>query len=343
MLDFFMMKRLSSQSNSPTIREVAQKAGVSVATASYALNQNGRVAVETRDKVRKAAEELGYSPSIAAQVLKGGKGNLVAILTDGFAGPWYGEILEGLQPALKEAGYVVLAITIQRESLDLCRNLANAGLIRGLVVLNPGSAWAEAIGSLVERVPTVVFDPDSRYERVASFVLDNRGGVTTLMTHLWNRGYRDYLWLDGDLEAAWDARERWAAFSEFLDAKGLPASSRCRASGGFRTEPARRSVREFLSKGRIPRVIVAANDESAVGALRAVRELDFQVPADIAIAGFDGLDLTAWTDPSLTTLRYDRRAMGGEMAATLLTAIDAEVPDLSERTIPVELIIRASS
>jgi LacI family transcriptional regulator len=338
-----MMKRLSNQSNSPTIREVAQRAGVSVATASYALNQNGRVAEATRNKVREAAEALGYSPSIAAQVLKGGKGNLVAILTDGFAGPWYGEILEGLQPALKEAGYVVLAITIQRESLDLCRNLANAGLIRGLVVLNPGSAWVDAIKSLADTVPTVVFDPDSRYDRAACFVLDNRGGITTLMTHLWNRGYRDYLWLDGDLEAAWDARERWSAFSDFLDTKGLPDSARHRASGGFRTEPARRSVGEFLSKGRIPRVIVAANDESAVGALRAVRELDFQVPADIAIAGFDGLDMTAWTDPSLTTLRYDRRAMGGEMAATLLAAIGAEAPDFRVRTIPVELVIRASS
>jgi len=338
-----LMKRFDKVLMSPTIREVALRAGVSVATASYALNGVGRVSEPTRARVLEAAQQLGYSPSIAARVLKGGKGNLVAILTDGFAGPWYGEILEGLQPALKEAGYAVLAVTIQKESLELCRNLAQGGMIRALAVLNPGGARAEELEPLVSLVPTAVFDSDDRYEGALRFVLDNRGGVTALMVHLWDRGYRDYLWLDGDLEAAWDARERWEAFAAFLDEKGLPGAHRARAQGGFKADQAYQAVLEVLSHGRVPRVIVAANDESALGALKAVRSLHFQVPGDIAIAGFDGLDMTAWTDPGLTTLRYDRRALGREMAVSLLNAIDVGTDDRSARLLPVELVVRAST
>jgi DNA-binding LacI/PurR family transcriptional regulator len=174
-------------------------------------------------------------------------------------------------------------------------------------------------------------------------VLDNRGGIARLMTHLWDRGYRDYLWLDGAVEAAWDARERFEAFSEFLDGKGMDGRDRSRAPGGFKTDISERAVSELLSKGRVPRAIVAANDESAIGALNAVRKSGLSVPGDVAVAGFDGLDLSAWTNPALTTLRFDRRALGHRMADEVLIAIDKGEVDTSIRTIPVDLLVRAST
>lgn len=337
------MKRFTSDPTVVTIREVAKRAEVSVATASYALNDTGRVAAETKKRVLSAAEELGYSPSIAAQMLKGGKGNLIAILTDGFAGPWYGEILEGLQPAFKAAGFAVLAITIQKESLLLCRNLVAAGLIQGIVVLNPEEQWAPFLCPMMDAVPTAVFDPSAQYDRAIRYVLDNREGITALMTHLWDRGYRDYLWLDGDLEVAWDARERYTAFQGFLDDKELSKEKRRRSQGGFKTDVAERAVSAVLSEGRIPRVIVAANDESAIGALNAIRRFDFTVPRDIAVAGFDGLDIAAWMHPALTTLRFDRRALGQRMAGDVLRAIDDGGLTPAIQTIPLELLIREST
>lgn len=326
-----------------TLRDVANQAGVSIATASYALNESGRVSPETRSRVLKAAEELSYTPSIAARLLKGVKGNLIAILTDGLAGPWYGELLEGIQPTLNAGGFAVAAMTIQDDSLRLCRSLVSAGFIRGLVVLNPGKSPAQGLAPLIESLAAVVFDPGENYSKAITYVLDNRAGIHALMDHLWERGYRDYLWLDGDLGEAWDARERFAAFQDFLDGKGLPQDRRLRAMGGFRTEVAERAVTAILGEGHRPRAVVAANDESAIGALHAIRRFGLKVPEDIAVAGFDGLDISAWMQPALTTLKFDRRALGQEMARRIMAEVNNAGSGERIITVPIELIAGGST
>jgi len=328
---------------SVTIRDVARKAGVSVAAASYALNDLGRISIETKAKVRSAAEELGYCPSIAAQALKGTRGNLIVILTDGFAGPWYGEILEGLQPSLKESGYAVSAMTIQEESLALCMKLARAGLLCGLVILNPSLGRTPIMQSLVDFVPTAIFDADERLRGAQRFVIDNRRGIVELMDHLWARGYRDYLWVDGDSANAWDARERGSALEEYLTARACPSGALRRVDGKFRTDVAYRAVSEALAAGPPPRAIVAANDESAIGAMKSVRERGLDVPGDVAIAGFDGIDISAWTEPALTTVRYDRRALGKSMADWVADSLRVGAGDLGVTIVPVNLVVRGST
>jgi LacI family transcriptional regulator len=336
------MKPLPSTSTCSTIRDVARQAGVSVTATSYALNETGRLSTETREKVLKAAEDLGYEPSLAARLLKGAKGNSIAVLTEGLAGPWYGEILEGLQPAFTARGYAVVAMTMQEDSLALCRSLVSAGLLRGLVVLNPEEAWAPVLRRMAQAVPTVWFDPGPSGIKAVRYVLDNRGGVRSLMAHLWDRGYRDFLWLDGKLEASWDARERFAAFEGFLAEKGPAEAGWRRADAGFRTDAAERRVSAILGGGNIPRAIVAANDESAIGALNAVRAFGLRTPEDVAVAGFDGLDASGWMSPPLTTLRYDRRALGASMARSVMEALDQGAKDATT-VVPLELLARGTT
>jgi DNA-binding LacI/PurR family transcriptional regulator len=316
---------------------------VSIATASYALNNTGHIAPETQRRVLRAAETLAYSPSIAAKMLKGAKGKLIAILTDGLAGPWYGELLEGLQPEISSRDFAVAAMTLQHDSLALCKSLAAAGLVRGLVLLNPVSALAPSLEPLINSLPTVAFDPEEHYRKATKYVLDNRGGIVALMNHLWDRGFRDYLWLDGAIEEAWDAKERYEAFKLFLDAKGLPQDCRQRAKGGFRTEISEQAVAAVLEKGHRPRVIVAANDESAFGAINAIRKRGLDVPKDIAVAGFDGLDVSAWMFPSLTTLKFDRRSLGRSMADRILDEIEGKEIGGITVTIPLGLIAGGST
>ncbi len=340
--DIDLMKRFTKSEGEVTLREVARRAGVSVTAASYALNGTGRVSADTRAKVLNIAESLGYSPSIAARLLKGARGNLIAVLTDGLAGPWYGEILEGLQPTINEGGFAVVAMTIQKDSLLLSRGLVSAGLVRGLVLLNPNETWQRFLVPLVNSVPSVLFDAGFRDVTALRYVLDNRGGLYTLMAHLWDRGYRDYLWLDGDIEAAWDARERYEAFDAFLDERGLAPDRRRRAPGGFKVDVADKSVSAILADGQIPRAIVAANDESAIGALNAVRRFGLRVPEDVAIAGFDGLEVSAWLNPALTTLRYDRKDLGRRMAVKVMEAVKGGPLD-AKTILPLTLLVRESS
>jgi LacI family transcriptional regulator len=337
------MKRFKNALSGSTLREVAHKAGVSIATASYALNETGRTSAETKARVLKVAEDLDYSPSIAAKILKGIKGNLVAILTDGLAGPWYGELLEGLQPSINARGYAVAAMTLQKDSLTLCRSLASAGFIRGLVVLNPLDALAPFLEPLIDCLPTVAFDPEERYGKATKYLLDNRRGIAALMGHLWGRGYRDYLWLDGNLEGAWDAKERFEAYDEFLDGKGLPQDRRQRAMGGFSKDMAMGAMAAILDSGRRPRAVVAANDESAIGAMSALRERGLNVPDEVAVAGFDGLDISSWIHPLLTTLRFDRRSLGRAMAERIVDEIEGLAGEGGTVTIPLELVVGCSA
>jgi LacI family transcriptional regulator len=337
-----LMKRLSISSTEATIRDVARLAEVSIATASYALNDTGRVSAETRAKVLEAAKKLGYEPSMAARLMRGAKGNLIAVLADGLAGPWYGEILEGLQPEAKAAGFAVVAMTIQAESLALCKSLVSSRLVRGLVVLNPSESWAPLLERLAESVPTALFDPGAVEAKAMRFELDNRGGIEALMAHLWGKGYRDYLWLDGDIDAAWDARERFAAFQGFIARVGLPAERARRAHGGFKADVAERSVAELLGRGERPRAIVAANDESAIGALAAIKRFGLKAPGDVAVAGFDGLEASAWVDPPLTTLAYDRNELGRRMARSVMDALDGRLVEMAT-VVPLELLARGSA
>lgn len=336
------MKSPSREERGATIRDVAKAANVSIATASYALSGTGRISEETRKQVQRAADDLGYSPSIAARALKVGKGNLIAILTDGFAGPWYGEILEGLQPTLKDAGFTVFAITLQKESLQLCMNLTTSGMVRGLIVLNPGEAIKATLKRLEELAPVVIFDSVSDSGGAMQFVIDNRGGISAVMEHLWAQGYRDYLWVGGPSQT-WDARERQDAFDAFLKKQCTPPAQIAHVDGGFQYQTAFQNIDNLLTLGQRPRAIVAANDESALGALEAVKAHQLKVPQDVAIAGFDGLDVTAWTSPPLTTVYYDRKYLGKEMAYSLLKAIEEKTFSPSTRFIPVELVVRKST
>lgn len=328
------MKRFGNRD--ATIRDVARAAGVSVTTASYALNGQGRVALDTQARVRDAALSLGYRPSLAAQALKGARGSLVVILTDGFAGPWYGELLEGLQPTLKQAGYTVAAITAQDDSVELCYNLVQAGIARGLVVLNPRSDWETRLRPLCERVPTVVFGEVSG--PVQSFVLDNEAAMDALMTHLWDQGHRHYLWVGGPEDDP-DARQRCRAFEAFLDTR---PSSRQGVQGGFQSSIAYSAVTEALGIPG-PTALVAANDESAIGALRAARDRGLRVPEDLVVTGFDGIDAAAWTEPGLTTLAFDRRLLGRTMARGLIDVLPQSLVVSTVHPVAVNLVVRQST
>jgi LacI family transcriptional regulator len=342
-LNMSIMKRYTSGDSSPTLKDVAAKAGVSLATASYALNGNGRVTPETRARVREVATSMGYAPSLAARALKGGTGKTILIMADGLAGPWYGELLEGLQLTFVAEGYAVLASTLGDNALSLCRGLILDGFVAGVVVLNPGAARLESLARLLGSKPSVLFDADESYHGSIRFAVDNRGGIRAMARHLWDKGCRSFLWLDGNLDDAWDARERWEAFAEFLGEKSPVAFTLERAYGGFNAPKSKAAVERMLDNGARPRAIVAANDESAFGALQALSSRGFRVPRDVMVTGFDGLDGSAWTDPPLTTLSFDRRALGQRMARCLVGQLKNSPEDVPVQIIPVELVVRATT
>ncbi len=331
----------------PTIQEVALKAGVSVATVSYVLNGTGRVGPQTSERVRRAARSLGYSPSLCAQAMKGRRLDAAGFFVDGIAGPIYGEIIEGAQEAFKARGWGLIVGTLNEPAKELAITLARQAWLAGSVVLSGGLATRELLRALAAKTPLVVMDiePDfpacmprrGRWVRVG---LDNAAGTRAALEHLLDQGVRRLLVLNGN-ERSNDARERRATVElvarerdvEFLELYDCDFDARV----------AYETMRALTASGVRFDGLLAANDEMALGAMRALREAGLHVPEDVALAGFDDIEAAKWSNPALSTVRVERRALGGLLARKVMELAGTDGSADEEIAFPVEFVPRASS
>ncbi len=344
------MSSAPSEIRTPTIRDVAAEAGVSVATVSYALNGGGRLADSTRAMVRSVAERLGYRPSPVALALKGVKAKVAAMVMDGMGHPFFASIMAGAQDALEEAGFGMIAASAVGSGRETARRLAEDSLVSGFMVMNPDAMGLDFIRRLAEKAPVVLYDAGEEASFCPRFGVRNAEAMAALAGHLIGLGYRDFAYLDGN-PSSHDARERLAAFKATIESAGIRLQPGNILRGGFRAEPAEEAVSRFLDAGKRPRALVSANDEMAFGAMRAILARGLRIPEDIAVTGFDDVDAAAWTHPALTTAGFDREGLGRLMGRRLLAEIsrsDREVPasDGAEPeppvTVPAALVVRQS-
>jgi LacI family transcriptional regulator len=327
----------------PTIKDLARVAGVSIASASNAMNNTGRLSTELRERIIASARQIGYLPSLAAKALKGQRSKIVAVLTDGLSGQWYGEILDGLHKEFTNAGFAMMTTTLATDALELVQGLLRSRFIQGVVVLNPMVAAPEVLLPIVHSGPAVLFDAEDCYAFASRYNIDNRGGIVALMEHLWQQGARDFVWIDGE-ESALAARERRAACEEYLGLQAPGEWTLERVYGGFRAALALQNLSAYLdTNSRLPQAVLAANDESALGAIQALQQRGVAIPEQVRVCGFDGLDNCQWSNPPLTSIAFDRRALGAAMAADLLGQLKGGTEGGLLHSIPYELVVRASS
>jgi LacI family transcriptional regulator len=331
----------------PTIHEVARKASVSVATVSYVLNDSGRVGEETKKRVLRAAKSLGFTPSLCARAMKGHRMRTMGMFVDGIAGPIYGETIEGAQEALKSEGWGLIVGTLNDPARELAATLAREHWLAGSIVLNGGLAPADLIKALAAKAPLIAMDAEEdlfslapKRGRIVRIKLDNERGMSAAAEHALERGVRSLVVLNGD-ERSPDARERSKAIAERVLAHGLAAveSVDC----GFKAPRAYEAVKRLIASGARFDGLIAANDEMALGAMRALREARLGVPRDVIVVGFDDIEAAQWSDPSLSTVRVDRRALGALLAGTLMDMAGTERPRAETIVFPVEFIPRAST
>ncbi len=331
----------------PTIRDVAKKARVSVASVSYALNDSGRVSDDTKEKILKVARSMDYSPSLCAKAMNGHRMNAMGIFVDGIAGPIYGEIIEGAQEALKAEGWGLIVGTLNDPARELAAALARESWLAGSIVLNGSLAPAGMLKSLAAKVPLIVTDAEPEILAIAPkrgrFVrieIDNARGMAAILEHALWQGVRKLVVLGGD-PRSFDARARAEAISRGA-AGGIPGGLEFHDCG-FKAETAYERVKRLLEDGLRFDGLVAANDEMALGAMRALRESGLRVPGDVAVIGFDDIEAARWSNPALSTVRVERRALGALMAKILVEMAGTSRPRSETIQFPVEFIPRASS
>ena len=323
-----------------TIKDVAERAGVSIATVSRALNDKGDVSAPTRERVREVARAVGYTPDRAARSLASQKTRLVAVVVGDNAGHrdlsliFFGKVLTAISRRLSQAGYDPLLLQPGDIGLD---HGFDAAILIGVDGDDP---LVEELAS--RQVPFVGVDVRCESGRAAYVGSDHADGVRLALAHLHARGHRRIAHLAGATNTLAGA-ERLAAFRRETAALGLDIPEELIRQGDFSSASGYRETCALLALAERPTAIVAASDLMALAALQAIRDVGLQPGRDIAVAGFDDVEAAALAHPPLTTIRQDRRELGTLAATRAVELIDDPEATPEDAIVPVELVVRGSS
>ena len=325
----------------PGMNDVAQAAGVSHQTVSRVLNDHPNVRAETRDRVIEAIAQLGYRRNSAARALVTRRSGLLGVVTPGSYQFGPSRTLVAIEEAAREAGYYISVATLRSvdsESMNVVlEHLMDQG-VEGIVVIAPHAAVVDAVRAFHDQLPMVVVAaiPDPP-ESVTTVSVDQGLGARMIARHFAELGHREVLhlagpqdWLDADARAS-----AWAAECERLGLSvAEPIKGDWSASRGY-------EVGLELARSGPPTAIFAANDQLALGLLRAFHEAGLRVPEDVSVAGFDDITGADHFIPPLTTIRPGFDALGTRIMENLLGMLDGS--PTGPMVIDPELVIRQST
>mgnify|MGYP001767785259 CR=1 FL=1 len=317
-----------------TIKDVANRAKVSITSASYALNGIGTISEATRQRVLQAAEELNYHPNAFARNLKKRKTHIIGVFITRFSGSFYEDILEGIHDAVLKTDYELIVCPESRSK----RNILGQRQVDGAIVFDV-KVKNETILKLASKgYPIVVLDRHLEADYVFPLLLDNQSGVQQAIHHLFDQGKRNIFFVAGAKDSL-DNAERMQAF---LD-EGCKHNLHIPVfKGNFTEESGYEIGKQIIASGDLPEAVFCANDQMAVGFLRALDDHQLSAPRDLAVVGFDDVLISRYTHPSLTTVGAPRLLWGSLAANWLIDFLDNDTPFPNYR-IPVELVERESS
>jgi DNA-binding LacI/PurR family transcriptional regulator len=333
-------------SKSPTMREVAQLAGVSVQTVSHVVNETGRIAAATRERVAQIIERVDYRPNLIARSMRTRETGLIGILVLDITSPVLSIIASEVQGAAYARGHKVLLYDARHDARllrELLERFAEQ-FVDGLVVVNAIDRGNTLPWLKASTIPTVLVDclPNPT---VASVAMDNVRGAYLATEHLIELGHERIAHVSGDLSLE-VARQRVLGYRRALTDHGLQANeivvSAESSRWGYRSGYV--AMKELLGRPSLPSAVFVAADEMAIGAQRALAEAGLEVPGDVSLVGFDDIEAASYAWPPLTTIRQpltEIAARAFELLSELLTgAVD---PVQAQITLQPELVVRGST
>jgi len=326
-----------------TIRDVARRARVSIATVSRALNNTGTVRPQIRERVLRAARHLRYTPHGGARSLISGRTHTVGLLLPDLHGEYFSELIRGVDRAARRRGLHLLVSSSHGSAGEAASAVrALNGRIDGLLAMVPGEDAGFVQEALPQTLPTVLLNSRTSGVQCPTFVVDDFGGARAMTRHLTERGYRRIAHIRG-AQGNLQAEERLRGYRAAL--KGSGAAPAVVIEGDFTEEAGYRAGQMLAAQAERPDAIFAANDMMAVGCLVALREAGIRVPDQIALAGFDDIPLARFLSPPLTTVRADIATLGLLALERLAGLIESGAPPAahSAERLPVEVVVRGSS
>jgi LacI family transcriptional regulator len=324
-----------------TIKDVALRARVSIASVSRALNGTGAVTEKTRERVLRAARQLRYTPHQAARSLITRRTGTIGVLLPDIFGEYFSELIRGIDLAARELHLHLLVTSSHGDAKEAAVALASMnGRVDGALVMSPHVDSALISGALSSTLPTVLMNMPASAGELPTFLTDHYGGARAMVEHLRSLGYKRIAHITGP-EGNWDSDERLrgyrAALGKELAAQGLVVP------GNFSEESGYLAGRRIAAAEPRPDAVFAGNDMMAIGCLFALIEAGLRVPQDIAVAGFDDIPIARFVTPPLTTVRAQTTELGRQAFMELAGMIaDPEHARPGRHTLGTQLVIRKS-
>jgi LacI family transcriptional regulator len=323
-----------------TLREVAARAGVSPITVSRALNNTGYVSQDVRERVFRAAEELGYIPNAVASSLRSSKTQLLALLA-GVTNPFWASVARGIEEVATEAGYGVLLCNTDDDPAKEVRyidQLARRRIDGLIIAATKGSA--SVLQRLGRHQPFVLIDRMVEGVEADTVRGDNSGAAYRMTQHLLSTGFSRIGVISGSHNVS-TAEERVAGYRAAMAEAGVPVQEDMILCGQYTESWGYQATHELMTRPTPPDALFAANNFIALGVLEALHTLGLNVPQDVAVVCFD--DTTNLPSARFLTTASQPAEQMGRMAASLLLDRLAE-PGRAPRdlVLPIELVVRSS-
>ena len=289
-----------------TIKDVAKRAGVGVGTVSRVISRSGPVSADAVRRVERAIEELRFRPSHAARVLQRGQSHTIGAFVPLAQGAFYTPILHSIYTTLRAQGCHIVVdfgqtlATERQDALDGAQFLTDRGC-DGLLVMGTALKTAD-VERIAELAPNfVLLNRDEPHFRAQCFNPDHKAAGALAAHTLYDAGHRRLAVIEGP-KTSTDNQLRIRGFMAALAERGIDPATVPHELGDFSPESGRSAIQRLLRRGRAFTALFCANDEMAIGALAGLRAAGLNVPGDVSVMGYDGIDIAALTIPPLTTL-----------------------------------------
>lgn len=337
------MAGAKSTARKVTIIDIAREAGVSKSTVSLVLMMSPLVKEETRQRVTKAMDALGYVYNRGAASLRRARSDIVGMVINDLANPFFAELAIGIEHALQNSGFIPFIANTSESVVrqaEVVRSMREHGAA-GLILCPALNTDAAEIGRLDSRLPMVLAIRRIIGARTSLVVSDNVGGAARATEHLISLGHRDIAFVGG-ISHMVVLQDRIAGFTRAMNAAGLAVDPSLISEGMPTKEGGFNAMGRLLAADKRPTAVVCFNDIVAIGAMLAIARRGLVAGRDIAIVGFDDTAEARHVSPALTTVSVDSGGLGERAAQMLLRQINEGERRLDTHVGEATLVVRES-
>ena len=331
----------------PKLKDVAERSGVAVGTASAVINNNPWVSEETRRRVLEAIKELKYQPNQLARNLRTQKTNTIGVIAPDITNPFFTQIIRSIDALARQYGYVMM-LCDSNENYQIGTETFNILLQKRVdgIILIGGIVPKEELSKLLSDKHPVIVVIEREYEipNIATVIVDAVKGGYTATKHFLSLGYRHVGIITGPLgnEFCHGSIGRYKGYQMALEEYNISFNQSMVKQGDFTFDGGYRAMKQFLEETPQARAIFVSNDLMAIGAMEAIKEQGLRIPEDVALVGYDDIPEASYVSPALTTIQLPQKQLGHTAVETILTCLQGKNDFPLRRVLPTKLIVRQS-